>query len=49
MLEQFYSRSKEHSRPAIGLTGMLRMYVVQLCFGLSNEGIEDAFCDSQAI
>ena len=28
---------------------MLRMYVVQQCFGLSNEGMEDAIYDSQAI
>ena len=28
---------------------MLRMYVVQQCFGLSGEGIEDAIYDSQAI
>lgn len=28
---------------------MLRMYVTQQCFGLSDEGIEDAIYDSQAI
>jgi IS5 family transposase len=28
---------------------MLRMYVAQQCFGLSNEGIEDALYDSHAI
>jgi IS5 family transposase len=28
---------------------MLRMYVAQQCFGLSDEGIEDALYDSQAI
>ena len=28
---------------------MLRMYVVQQCFGLSDEGMEDAIYDSQAI
>jgi IS5 family transposase len=28
---------------------MLRMYVAQNCFGLSDEGIEDAIYDSQAI
>src|SRR3546814_20277833 len=27
---------------------MLRMYVVQQCFGLSDEGTEDAVYDSQA-
>lgn len=28
---------------------MLRMYTAQQCFGLSDEGIEDALYDSQAI
>jgi IS5 family transposase len=28
---------------------MLRMYIAQQCFGLSDEGIEDAIYDSQAI
>ena len=28
---------------------MLRMYIAQQCFGLSDEGIEDALYDSQAI
>ena len=28
---------------------MLRMYIAQQCFGLSDEGIEDAVYDSQAI
>ena len=36
-------------RPPIGLSRMLRMYVAQQCFGLSDEGTEDALYDSQAI
>lgn len=28
---------------------MLRMYIAQQCFGLSDEGVEDAIIDSQAI
>jgi hypothetical protein len=28
---------------------MLRMYMVQQCFGLSDEGMEDVIYDSQAI
>ena len=36
-------------RPPIGLERMLRMYLVQQCFGLSDEGMEDAIYDSQAI
>jgi IS5 family transposase len=34
---------------AIGLARMLGMYVAQQCFGLSDEGMEDAIYDSQAI
>ena len=45
----FYPRSGGRGRPPIGLTRMLRMYVAQQCFGLSDEGIEDALYDSQAI
>jgi IS5 family transposase len=33
----------------VGLERMLRMYVAQQCFGLSDEGTEDALYDSQAI
>lgn len=36
-------------RPPIGLERILRMYVAQQCFGLSDEGAEDALYDSQAI
>ncbi len=39
----------ERGRPPIGVERMLRMYVAQQCFGLSDEGIEDAIYDSQAI
>jgi IS5 family transposase len=45
----FYPSSGGRGRPPIGLTRMLRMYVAQQCFGLSDEGIEDALYDSQAI
>ena len=45
----FYPSSGGRGRPPIGLTRMLRMYVAQQCFGLSDEGIEDAIYDSQAI
>ena len=31
------------------LRQLLRMYVAQQCFGLSDEGIEDAIYDSQSI
>ena len=48
-LESFYPAGGGRGRPPIGLGRMLRMYVAQQCFGLSDEGIEDAVYDSQAI
>ena len=48
IIEPYYPKGKR-GRPPIGLERMLRMYVVQNCFGLSDEGTEDAICDSQAI
>lgn len=48
-VEPFYPKGEGRGRPPIGLMRMLRMYVAQQCFGLSDEGIEDAVYDSQAI
>lgn len=48
-IEPFYPKGTGRGRPPIGVERMLRMYVVQQCFGLSDEGIEDALYDSQAI
>ncbi len=48
-IEPFYPKVVGAGRPPIGLARMLRMYVAQQCFGLSDEGIEDAIYDSQAI
>jgi IS5 family transposase len=48
-IEPFYPKGTGRGRPPIGLARMLRMYVVQQCLGLSDEGIEDAVYDSQAI
>ena len=45
----FYPTGGGPGRPPIGLERMLRMYIAQNCFGLSDEGIEDALYDSQAI
>lgn len=46
----FYSNcAGRRGRPAIGLSRILRMYVVQRCFGFSDEGCEDAVYGSQAI
>jgi IS5 family transposase len=44
-----YYRQSGAGRPPIGLERMLRMYIAQQCFGLSDEGIEDAVYDSHAI
>ena len=49
LIEPHYPKVEGAGRPPIGLARMLRMYVVQQCFGLSDEGIEDAIYDSQAI
>ena len=48
-LAPFYPAGKGPGRPPLGLSRMLRMYVAQHCFGLSDEGIEDAVYDSHAI
>ena len=48
-IEPFFSKGIGRSRPRIGLARMLRMYVVQQRLGLSDEGIEDAAYDGQAI
>lgn len=39
----------KRGRPPIGLEVMLRMTIAQHCLGLSDEGIEDALYDSQAV
>ena len=48
-IEPFYPKGSGRGRPPIGVERMLRMYIAQQCFGLSDEGIEDAIYDSQAI
>ena len=45
----YYPKGEGRGRPPIGLERMLRMYIAQQCFGLSDEGIEDALYDSQSI
>ena len=45
----YYPKGEGPGRPPIGLERMLRMYIAQQCFGLSDEGIEDALYDSQSI
>ncbi len=48
-IEAYYPKGGGRGRPPVGLERMLRMYIAQQCFGLSDEGIEDAIYDSQAI
>jgi IS5 family transposase len=45
-IEPHYPKGEGRGRPPIGLARMLRMYVVQQCLGLSDEGIEDAVYDN---
>jgi IS5 family transposase len=49
LIEPFYPKVSGAGRRPIGIPRMLRMYVAQQCFGLSDEGIEDAIYDSQAV
>ena len=43
LIEPFYPKVTGAGRRPIGIARMLRMYVAQQSFGLSDEGIED--CD----
>jgi IS5 family transposase len=49
LIEPVYPKSGRVGRPPIGVERMLRMYCVQQWFGLSDEGVEDALYDSQAL
>ena len=49
VIAPYYPTTGGRGRPPVGLGRMLRMYIAQQCFGLSDEGIEDAIYDSQAI
>ncbi len=48
-LAPYYPSGGGPGRSPVGLERILRMYVAQQCFGLSDEGTEDAVYDSQAI
>ncbi len=48
-IEPYYPRGEGRGRPPMGLERMLRMYLAQHCFGLSDEATEDALYDSHAI
>jgi IS5 family transposase len=47
--EPHYPKGEGRGRPPIGVLRMLRMYIAQQCFCLSDKGAEDAIYDSQAI
>ena len=47
-LRPFYPKG-EPGRPPIRLERMLRVYFVQQWYGLSDEGLEEALYDSQAL
>ncbi len=48
MIEPYYPKGT-HGRKPIGAETMLRMYLMQNWFGLSDEGMEDAVYDSYAM
>ena len=39
VIAPFYPKSGSRGRQPVGLARMLRMYIAQQCFGLSDEGI----------
>lgn len=45
----YYPKGDGRGRPPVGFERMLRMCIARQCFGLSDEGIEDAIYDSQSI
>lgn len=49
LVEPFYPKAVGAGRPLIGLARMVRMYVAQQCFSLSDESIEDTFYDGRAM
>lgn len=48
LIEPFYPKGKR-GRPPMGIEKMLRMYLLQIWFSLSDEGVEDAIYDSYAM
>ena len=49
VIEPHYPTSGRVGRQPIGLARMLRMYFLQQWYSLSDEALEDAICDSQAM
>lgn len=48
VIEPHYPKG-QRGRPPVGLERMLRVYFIQQWYGLSDEGVEDAITDSQAL
>lgn len=48
LIREYYPKGKR-GRPPRGIEVMLRMYLVQIWFNLSDEGVEDAIYDSYAM
>lgn len=46
---QPYYPSGKHGRPVRGIETMLRMYILQILFNLSDRGVEDTIYDSHAM
>lgn len=49
LIEPHYPSSRRVRRPPIGVPRMLHMYFLQQWYSLSDEGLEDAIYDSQAM
>ena len=49
LIEPHYPKSGKVGRPPIGVPRMLRMYFLQQWYTLSDEALEDALYDSQAL
>lgn len=49
LIEPHYPTSGRVGRPPVGVPRMLRMYFLQQWYSLSDEGLEDAIYDSQAL
>jgi len=49
VIEPYYYPDRTRGRKPLGLEKMLRMYLLQCWFNLSDEGVEDAIYDSYAM
>src|SRR5665647_1156155 len=49
VIEPFYYPDRTRGRKPLGIEKMLRMYLLQCWFNLSDEGVEDAIYDSYAM